>query len=295
MTQHDLVEKICEAVGGRAEHAAFYPTALDGFGLLHDVKTKSIEAQVYEPIVCLVLQGKKETRIGDRLVHFGAGDSLIVSHSLPVLAAVTEASREKPYVGLVFSLDLSILRGLYDSVGSEPTEIETVQSLAASKTSPDLIDAMARLFHASQNPTDAKILAPMISREIHYRLLQADHGGMLRQMLWRDSAASRIARAIDIIRADFRTALPVCDLAQSAGMSVSAFHAHFKTVTATSPLQYQKDLRLLEARRLLSHGSLSVSQAAFEVGYESPTQFSREYSRKFGVPPRQDIGSKCIA
>ncbi|WP_419737629.1 helix-turn-helix transcriptional regulator [Ruegeria sp.] len=100
---------------------------------------------------------------------------------------------------------------------------------------------------------------------------------------------------IDIIRANFRTALPVCDLAQSAGMSVSAFHAHFKTVTTTSPLQYQKDLRLLEARRLLSHGSLSVSQAAFEVGYESPTQFSREYSRKFGVQPRQDIGSKCIA
>ncbi|WP_170325973.1 AraC family transcriptional regulator [Ruegeria arenilitoris] len=295
MIHFDLIAEICETVRGEPEDAAYYPTALAGFGLLHDIKTKSIEAQVYEPIACLVLQGKKETRIGDRLVHFGAGDCLIVSHSIPVLAAVTEASRQKPYIGLVFSLDLSILRGLYDEAGSATPSIEAAHSLTASKASPDLVDAMTRLFRASQTTTDAQVLAPMISREIHYRLLQSDHGGMLRQMLWRDSTASRIARVIDVIRADFRTPLPVSDLARTAGMSVSAFHAHFKSVTAKSPLQYQKDLRLLEARRLLSHGMLSVSQAAFDVGYESPTQFSREYSRKFGVSPRQDIGTQSAA
>ncbi|WP_050604846.1 AraC family transcriptional regulator [Ruegeria sp. 6PALISEP08] len=295
LNQSELITDICGLVEGKAEEAPFYPTALEGFALLHDVKTKSIEAHVYEPIVCLVLQGKKETRIGNRLVHFGAGDSLIVSHSVPVLAAVTEASRRKPYVGLVLSLNLPTLRSLYDKVESAPGPIETAHSLAASQASPDLIDAMTRLFRVCQNPTDAKVLAPMISREIHYRLLQADHGGMLRQMLWRDSAASRIARVIDVIQTGFRTSLPVSELAQTAGMSVSAFHTHFKEVTAKSPLQYQKELRLLEARRLLSHGSLSVSQAAFDVGYESPTQFSREYSRKFGVSPRQDIGTQNVA
>ncbi|NOD47158.1 MULTISPECIES: AraC family transcriptional regulator [unclassified Ruegeria] len=291
----DLITDICKAVHEQSESEPFYTTKLDGFGLLHDIRTKPIEAQVYEPIVCLVLQGKKETHIGDRLVQFGAGDSLIVSHSIPVLAAVTEASRQKPYVGLVFSLNLSILRGLYDEVGSAPAAPEMAQSLAASKATPDLIDAMTRLFRASQNAMDTQILAPMISREVHYRLLQADHGGMLRQMLWRDSPASRIARVIDVIRSGFRTSLPVSDLAQTAGMSVSAFHAHFKSVTAKSPLQYQKDLKLLEARRILSHGAVSVSQAAFDVGYESPTQFSREYSRKFGVSPRQDIGTQNAA
>jgi len=295
MTQLDLISEICETVSNEPKDATFYPTALEGFGLLHDVKTKSIEAQIYEPIVCLVLQGRKETRIGDRLIQFGAGDSLIVSHSIPVLAAVTEASLSKPYVGLFFSLDLSVLRSLYDEVGSNAQNMEAAHSLTASRASPDLVDAMTRLFRASQNPTDARVLAPMISREVHYRLLQADHGGMLRQMLWRDSAASRIARVIDAIRTDFRASLPVSDLAQTAGMSVSTFHAHFKAVTAKSPLQYQKDLRLLEARLLLSHGTFSVSQVAFDVGYESPTQFSREYSRKFGVPPKQDMGTQNAA
>lgn len=295
LSQSELITEICNFVAEEAEDAPFYPTALEGFALLHDVKTKSIEAQVYEPIVCLVLQGQKETRIGNRLIHFGAGDSLIVSHSVPVMAAVTEASRQAPYVGLVLSLDLSTLRSLYDEVGSTPGKIEAAHSLAASQASPDLIDAMTRLFRASQSPIEAKVLAPMISREIHYRLLQADHGGMLRQMLWRDSAASRIARVIDVIQTDFKTSLPVSELAQIAGMSVSAFHTHFKEVTARSPLQYQKELRLLEARRLLSHGSLSVSQAAFDVGYESPTQFSREYSRKFGVSPRQDLKAQSAA
>ncbi|WP_170423172.1 AraC family transcriptional regulator [Ruegeria arenilitoris] len=293
MTHADLISEICCAVRGEPEDAQFYPTALDGFGLVHDVKCKSFQALVYEPIVCLVLQGQKETRIGDRLVHFGAGDSLIVSHSVPVMASVTEASREKPYVGLVFSLDLSVLRSVYNETNA--TDVETAQSLAVSKASPDLVDAMTRLFHASQNAMDAQVLAPLISREIHYRLLQADHGRMLRQMLWRDSSASRIARVIDVIRSNFKASLSVPDLAQAAGMSVSTFHAHFKSVTAKSPLQYQKELRLLEARRLLSHATLSVSQAAFEVGYESPTQFSREYSRKFGVSPRQDIGTHSAA
>lgn len=132
-------------------------------------------------------------------------------------------------------------------------------------------------------------MAPLIRREIHFRLLLARHGAMLRQLVRQESAASRISKAIGKIRQDFKTQIAVSELARTAGMSVSSFHEHFRTLTATTPLQYQKDLRLIEARQLLIDGTRSVSNVAFEVGYESPTQFSREYSRKFGVSPRRDL------
>ena len=132
-------------------------------------------------------------------------------------------------------------------------------------------------------------MAPLIRREIHFRLLRASHGAMLRQLLRHESAASRIAKAINRIRQEFKTQISVSDLAHIAGMSASTFHEHFKNLTATSPLQYQKNLRLIEARRLLMDGTQSISSVAFDVGYESPTQFSREYSRKFGASPRKDI------
>ena len=137
-------------------------------------------------------------------------------------------------------------------------------------------------------PAEAKVLGPLILKEMHFRLLTAPHGGMLRNLIQRNSHASRITRAIAYIRQDFANPLAVADLADDAGMSASSFHQHFKSITAMTPLQYQKDLRLMEARRLLMSGQFSVSTTAYEVGYESPTQFSREYSRKFGVSPRRD-------
>lgn len=143
----------------------------------------------------------------------------------------------------------------------------------------------------ADSPADAKVLGPLISKEIHYRLLMAPFGGMLRSLIRHDSNASAIARAIGQIRADIRSPMTIPDLARRVGMSASAFHKHFKTVTATTPLQYQKELRLLEARRLLRMGGASVTTAAYQVGYESASQFSREYARKFGVPPSQDTAS----
>ncbi|MEM7445448.1 MAG: AraC family transcriptional regulator, partial [Pseudomonadota bacterium] len=258
--------------------------------LRHDRPT-ALESTLYRPVVCLILQGSKETSVGDRTIRLEAGQSVIVSHDLPVVSRVIEARRDQAYLAIILTLDLGIVRGLYEQVGSEALEEGPGRAMEVHDTDPALIDALGRYFALIGQGIEIEVMGPLILREIHFRLLMAPHGGTLRRLLRVDSHASRIARAIARIRTDFRTPLTVADLASVAGMSASSFHDHFKTITETTPLQYQKELRLLEARRLLSEGAHSVSAAAFEVGYESPTQFSREYARKFGVSPRQDVGA----
>ncbi|MCB1348178.1 MAG: AraC family transcriptional regulator [Maritimibacter sp.] len=289
MTHSQLVDDIRAFAAVNSKTGAHYATGLAGLSVLCDDAPGGFDAMIYDPVVCLVLQGCKETRLGDRTVRFGAGDSLIVSHSLPVVAAVTEASPDAPYVAMILAVDLGIARSLYDEIGDFGPDDREGQSLVASKTSPELIDAFARLFRASRDPVEAEALAPLIVREIHFRLLQADHGAMLRRMLWRDSAASKVGRVMARMRANLGEAMSVAEMAAMAGMSVSAFHEHFRTIAGTSPLQYLKNLRLTEARRLLFQTAGPVSSIAFDVGYESPTQFSREYARKFGASPRQDL------
>ena len=288
MTQADLIRDICSLAGGNEGPAAHYPTGIPGLSVLYSAGPSAFEARVYDPVVCLILQGRKETRSGERVVKFGAGDSLIVSHSLPVMAAITEASPERPYVAMVLAIDLGIARSLHDEIGDGDVIEGGTQSLVASRTDPELIGAFARLFRAGRDPLEATALAPLIVREIHFRLLRADHGTMLRQMLWRGSAASRVGRVMARLRDDLAVPMTVGEMAKMAGMSVSAFHEHFKAISGTSPLQYQKELRLITARRLLLETAGPVSSIAFEVGYESPSQFSREYRRMFGAPPGRD-------
>lgn len=249
----------------------------------------AFEAVVYNPVICLILQGRKEMTVGDQFVSLAEGDALLVSHDLPVTSRITEASAEAPYRALIFSLDVSILRSLYEQVGEAMTDAHDATSLAASAADPAWIEPMVRYLELMDAPLDAQVLGPMILKEIHYRLLLSPIGGMLRKLLSVDSHASRIAKSIQRIRASFREPLAVGDLAQAAGMSQSSFHEHFKSVTGTTPLQYQKDLRMIEARTLLERGIPSVSVAGFEVGYESPTHFSRDYSRKFGCSPKHHL------
>lgn len=265
-----------------------YLEPIDGFVLIRHRHPSRVEALLYEPVVCLILQGRKETTVGDRMVCFGPGESLIVSHDLPVTSQVTEASPDCPYIALVLSLDIGLLRGLYERVSSLTQESQDARALDVHETDLDLLGAFGRYLETSKTPSDAAVLGPLTLQEIHYRLLMAPHGAMLRQLLWHDSHANSIARAISSIRRDYKSTLVMSELARSIGMSVSAFHTHFKSVTETTPLQYQKDLRLLEAKRLLLEERLSVSAAAYEVGYGSAAQFSREYSRKFGIPPSED-------
>ncbi len=247
------------------------------------------EAVVYNPVICLILQGQKEMSVGQQSIELNEGDVLLVSHDLPVASKITQASVERPYLALIFSLDLSILRGLYEQVGEAATNKDHATSLSASKAEPAWTAPMVRYLELMHAPMDVQVLGPMILKEIHYRLLLSPIGGMLRNLLSVDSHASRVAKSIQQIRSNFRKPLVVGELAQVAGMSQSSFHEHFKSVTGTTPLQYQKDLRMIEARTLLQRGVPSVSFAGFEVGYESPTQFSRDYSRKFGCSPKHHL------
>ncbi len=252
-----------------------------------DVESK-IEAFIYEPVLCLILQGSKVTSIGDQMVELRPGDALLVSHDLPVVSRITKASVEEPYLALILSIDLGLVRSLYEQVGDTMTQVSDARSLSVGPAGQAWSAPLARYFELMHNSLDVRVLGPSLLREIHYRLLLSPIGGMLRNLLIADSHASRVGKAIGQLRAGFRTQIAVSDLAKTAGMSVSSFHEYFKLVTGTTPLQYQKDLRLIEAKALLVGGNYSVSQVAFAVGYESPTHFSRDYRRKFGAAPSKE-------
>lgn len=282
----DLVDRVTGWIDRQSANEGVFASPLDGLLVLCYRNSYPIEAVVYHPLICLILQGEKETLSGSHHVRFGPGESLVVSHDLPVLSRVTKASPATPYLALVLTLDLGILRSLDAEVGDTLDKGASTHVLEAGPSDPALIDAVGRFFSLIDRPREVAVMTPLIRREIHFRLLLEGHSNTLRHLLRRGSYADRIARAISRIKQDFAVSLRVPRLAREVGMSPSSFHAQFKALTATTPLQYQKDLRLIEARRLLANEGHTVSSAAFKVGYESPTQFSREYSRKFGEPPR---------
>ena len=271
---------------------------LPGLSIYRRDAVSDIEAVMYEPVICLILQGSKVTSIGDQSVELSPGDALLVSHDLPVISRITKASAAEPYLALILSLDLALVRSLYDQLADAPMGAAPdvpARSLSAAPADPAWLEPLVRYAELAGNPLDARVLGPSILQEIHYRLLLSPIGGMLRSLLLSDSHASRISRAIGRLRAEFRSVLSVSDLARTAGMSVSSFHEHFRTVTGTTPLQYQKDLRLIEARGMLVGKGHAVSEAAYAVGYESPTHFSRDYSRKFGTPPSREASISLSA
>ena len=291
MTIDELAAAASRLLPRRSPEAHQYVSPLPDLVVLRHPRTTSFEATIYEPVLCLILQGRKQTTLGVDTYTLGQGDCLLVSHDLPVVSRITQA----PYLALLLDVKLETLRELYDEVADAlPAATPEPRALEAYRAAPALVDALARYVALANSRTDATVLGPLVAKELHYRLLMAPLGGMLRSLLRHDSHASAVARAITQIRRDFRRSIAVPELARTVGMSGSSFHKHFKAVTAVSPLQYQKDLRLLEARRLLRGSTASVSAAAFAVGYESPTQFSREYARKFGVSPRHDLAGSAL-
>ncbi|MGL4235305.1 AraC family transcriptional regulator [Tabrizicola sp.] len=260
---------------------------LPGLTVLRRETESEIEAVVYEPVVCLILQGRKVTWIGDQVADVGPGDALIVSHHLPVQSRITKASPQEPYLAVILALDLVLVHSLHDEVTDVTVHEASDRSLAAGQTDPAWLAPLRRYLDLLDKPLDAKVLGPSILREIHYRLLISPAGGMLRSLLSADSHASRSARASHRLRSDFRLPISLPELAKTAGMSATLFHKHFKAVTGTTPLQYQKDLRMITARALVAEQGQSVSEAAYAVGYESPTHFSRDFRRKFGLAPSQ--------
>jgi AraC-like DNA-binding protein len=280
-----------------ANHATTYldnigskpDTTLPNLFVMREEDVSALEAVVYNPVICLILQGAKETTIGRQSVKLQAGDALLVSHDLPVVSRITLAGPGIPYLALILSIDLGVIRSLYEQVGETVVEVPNARSLSAGPADPLWLEPLGRYLSLADKPLEAKVLGPAILREVHFRLLMSPIGGMLRNLLSVDSHASRVGKAILMIRANFREPIAVANLAKTAGMSPSSFHEHFKSVTGTTPRQFQKDLRMIAARELLQSGQNTVSAVGFELGYESPTHFSRDYTRKFGLAPSKDI------
>jgi len=257
---------------------------------------------MYEPSLCLTAQGAKRVLIGDEAYVYDAQHFLIAAVDIPTVVQIIKASREKPYLGLMLRLNQrEISQLMVDSNLPPPRARQSGRGMAIGQVTLPLLAAFQRLVDLLAAPADIPILAPVVQREILYRLLAGEQGERLRHMASVGSQSHQMAQAIHWLKTNFARPLQIEDLMAHANMSKSAFHHHFRMLTAMSPLQYQKWLRLNEARRLMLTERLDAASAAFRVGYESPSQFSREYGRLFGSPPLRDILSlrgsaptKCV-
>jgi len=248
---------------------------------------------IYEPMLYFTLQGIKRLTVGERQLEHRPGTFLLASIDVPVVCDVTDCSPERPYLGLAVQLDPAAVAALLLDLPSRPERApepaqEDLEPMTISPSTPAMNDALLRFVRLVEAPDDVPLLAPMIERELLYRVLQSEHGTVLRQAARADSRLSQIHRAVKWIRAHLAERLPVETLASVAAMSVSSFHRQFKAVTGLSPLAYHKQMRLQEARRRLLAEPGAVASVAFSVGYESVSQFSREYTRQFGMPPARD-------
>lgn len=266
-----------------------HPSAIPALTVIRSNSPSMPTPSVYEPSLCIVVQGRKRAVLGDDVFYYDALNYLTVSVTLPAIGHVLEATPEKPYLCLRLELDARMIGELLLQVGRSAVPPSTDRGLYVARTSPQLLDAVLRLTRLLEQPRDAAILAPLVLREIHYRVLTGELGHRLRELCIVDSQVNRVARAIDLLRKRFTESLRIEDLAAAAHMSESSLHHRFKAVTAMSPMQFQKHLRLHEARRLMLTEGLEAAAAAHRVGYESPSQFSREYRRLFGAPPRREI------
>jgi len=265
-------------------------TAIPGLTLFRFDTPTDPTSYMLGPSICLIAQGRKRLVLGEEAFVYDAHHFLITSVDLPVVAQIIEASTDEPYLGLTLLLDLRAIAQLI--VNNEAPPVSATKDrlgIAVGEVSQSFLDAFVRLIDLLEKPQDIPVLASLIKQEISYRLLASEQGPRLRRMTSVDTQSYQIARAIDWLKGHFNTSVRVEDLASKAGMSSSAFHNHFRSMTAMSPLQYQKRMRLNEARRLMLTERMDASTAAFEVGYESPSQFNREYSRLFGAPPARDI------
>jgi AraC-like DNA-binding protein len=265
-------------------------TAVPGLTLYRKTEPTRPQSGMYSPCICAAVQGAKRAILGNNEYVYDARHYLVTPINLPTVVQILEASPEKPYLGLVLDLDLRTLAELMlDSALPAPQIQQQGHAMATGRLTPALLDAFKRLVDLLDNPGDIPILAPIIKREIFYRMLVGEQGARLRQMATAGSQGNRIARAIEWLKENFTQPLRIDELAAQLNMSTSTFHHHFRALTAMSPLQYQKWLRLNEARRLMLSENEDAAAAAFQVGYESPSQFSREYSRLFGNSPLRDI------
>lgn len=286
----NLLAELAGRVGKLATDEGMTGTALDCLQLLRMNQPTEITHSIYEPSVCIIAQGQKQATLGDEIYLYNPSNYLVASVDLPVRGQVIEASPEQPYLCIRLALKpQKISEMLMENRHLLRTEKTLKRGLFVSQANYQLLDAVLRLLRLLDTPEDLPILAPMVEREILYRLLQDEQAITLQQTAQTDSHAQQIARVIAALKRDYHKNWRIEDLAQLACMSNSALHAHFKTITNMTPLQFQKQLRLQEARRLLFSENLDAATASHRVGYESPSQFNREYHRLFGLPPVRDL------
>lgn len=243
---------------------------------------------VYKPSLCVILQGQKDVSLADETLTYAPGEYIVATVDLPVTGEVTEASPKKPYYCLMLEIDPVMVFDILKEQ-SQAKIAPAKKGIFIGKLEDSMADAFIRLMRCLKNPKDVSVLSPMIIREIIYRLLNDEHGESVKQLGIVGSQTQRIAKVIESIKNSYTSPLKMESLAKEAGMSPASFHKYFKEITLMSPLQFQKQLRLQEARRLLMAGDLDAGTVSYEVGYESPSQFSREYARLFGLPPKADV------
>jgi AraC-like DNA-binding protein len=285
-SREELVERVARVVGedGAVE-------APGGLRLLRRSSPTPKDHGISSPAFCMIAQGSKEVLLGDDCYRYDANRYLITAATLPTASRVTEASEERPYLGVVLGLDPALVGSVMVEAGHPALrEHAAVRAFDVSPLDSGLLDAVLRLVRLQDAPAEeARFLRPLVTREIVFRLLRGEQGGRLRQIAVLGGHAHRIAMALERLREDYDRPLRVEDVAREAGMSVSGFHHHFKAVTAMSPLQFQKRMRLQEARRLMLSEDLDAASAGHRVGYSDASQFTREYKRLFGAPPVRDV------
>lgn len=261
-------------------------TPVPGLTIIQATSASALLYSISRPLICLVQQGSKRVTIDAQNFDFTAGDSLVISADVPTVSQITRASIAAPYLSLVMELDILLIAGLCQEIGAAGDIDET--PVRVDRTDTEVTDAALRLMRLLDRPAAVPVLQAQLVRELHYWLLMGRHGTAIRKLGKVNSHAQRVARAVAVIRAEFDKPLTVERLAAVAGMSQGSFHQHFRSVTSLTPLQFQKYLRLIEARRLMLSESATASRAAFTVGYESVPQFTREYGRMFGQSPARD-------
>ena len=285
--REELVERIGRAL---PEDGLF--EAFPGFFLARSSRPTGSVNDVYQPAFCFVAQGAKQVLLGEEVFRYDPLNYMIFTVDLPLTFQVVEASEERPYLGFRLDLDPTLVASVMMDSGVRFKKGDaSAKAMDVNAVDADMLDAVVRLIRLLETPDARKILAPLITREIVYRLLAGGQGRRLSHLFASGSDTQRISKAIGLLRETFDQKLKIENIAHELGMSVSGFHHHFKSVTSMSPLQFQKHLRLQEARRLMLGEDLDAASAGFRVGYFDPSHFSRDYKKQFGAPPQTDIAT----
>lgn len=289
----ELLARLARAIDSHMGPEEKRETPIPGLLLVRRTQSAEPACTTYEPSIAVIAQGRKRVTLGSSTLTYGESRYLLTAVDLPAVGQVIGASPQSPFLALALRIDLATVRELLsrEEIAGPPP---ATPAMSTGYATPEILEAFLRLLTLLDSPRDIPFLADLVTREILYRILQGPQGARLRAISTAGDQSHRTAKAIAWIRANYAQPLRVDHLAQLAGMGVSTFHHHFRALTAMSPLQYQKQLRLQNARTRMLLEGLDAARAAFEVGYESPSQFSREYRRLFGAPPLRDIATlKC--